>query len=245
MPIIRFSGFVAPKGIVEKATDGPLTFPGHPQVDGVAFRFDITDSVVSVECEIDRVDRISFFILHLWSYYYVRGELDAFSFAHGVGLTLVIDTCMLPNADAKPIRQHEPELEKLCTITYPEVVQLAMNERAILKHLHDLTEALNNPLDSELNCGRAVEGFARLITPSATGDPQRWSRMHAALNTTAHYVKAITDLSKGPRHGAIEPQFLSNIADIRRRAWTIANRFLEYRKGGNAPLSAPKFPQLT
>jgi hypothetical protein len=242
MPTIQFHGFVSPTGVIGRSSGGPNTFR-ETGVDGVKFSFSIDDSTVWIECESSDIDRVAFNLLHMVSYCMVRGVLDAMSFAHALSMTLALDGCTKSRGKRVPLLIQEPELAKLCTVPHAEIIKLAGVERAILKHLHERNDALLHTLDSEANCAKAVEGFAQLLLPGSKAK-QRWEKLRAALNLTESYVQPISDASTGPRHGAIEPQSPALISELRRRSWTVANRFLEFRKRGSVNLSNPDFPLL-
>jgi len=75
-----------------------------------------------------------------------------------------------------------------------------------------------------------------------------WKAMHNALNISREYQEFISMQSAGPRHG--EPQQpivvpANTQMEVTRRAWQIMNRFFEYRKRNDIPLTAPDFPKLS
>jgi hypothetical protein len=69
--------------------------------------------------------------------------------------------------------------------------------------------------------------------------------MRRNLHIDRAYLDFITDQSIGSRHG--DPQHIPGgpVTETVRRAWVVMNRYLEYRKRGNGPLTAPEFPLLT
>jgi hypothetical protein len=242
MPITLFHGLVFPPGVVTgKSGAGSWA---DPIVAGVKFSFDITDSVVLAHCETHDVNQVPLKILHRYAYLMVRGALDAYSFVHGQALTFVLNDCTQPNGQREHLLVEESVLANICTVSVGDIFRLAHAEGAILKHLHDLVDTILEPLESEINCARAVDGFARLLLPGKGKDSARWQRIRAALNLSQAYITFITDLSAGPRHGSVDPQSLPDIVEARRRSWVIANRFLEFRKRGSINLAAPDFPLL-
>jgi hypothetical protein len=91
---------------------------------------------------------------------------------------------------------------------------------------------------------RAIEALAQIISPGERNDNKRWIKLRDALNLSKPYLMVITEHSKGPRHGNyFEPRTVPD-EDIRMRAWTIMNRFLEYRKRGAIGLPLSEFPLL-
>ena len=129
-----FHGFVNPSGLFGKSSGGPNTFLGIG-VDRVQFSFSIDDSIVLVNCASPDIDRVGFNLLHMASYYMVRGVLDAISFANALSMTLIFDACTTSSGEKRPLLIQEPELKKLCTVPHVEIIKLAGPERAILKHL--------------------------------------------------------------------------------------------------------------
>jgi hypothetical protein len=242
MPTTSFHGFVSPRGFIN-GSSGQGSWD-DPFVKGVTFRFDIVDSLVSVHCETQTPDQVPQGILLIWSLLITRGALDAVSFVHGAHFSLVLNEVTQPDGKRVAMLSQEKALAALCTVSLSDIHSLAHKEMGILKHLHDLSETILNPLDSEVNCGRAVDGFARLLLPGKDQGTARWQMLQKSLNLTKDYIKFVTDLSTGPRHGAIDPQSLPDIIEVRRRAWVIANRFLEFRKRGNLDLADPDFPLL-
>lgn len=85
-----------------------------------------------------------------------------------------------------------------------------------------------------------------MITPRVDSDSRRgaWAAMQAALNISESYQKWVTDLSAKPRHADRSYQTGIDVREALKRTWTIMNRFLEYRRRGNIPLTPPEFPKL-
>jgi hypothetical protein len=99
------------------------------------------------------------------------------------------------------------------------------------------------PLESYVNCGRALDGISRLI--SSSDDPKkRWIELREKLNLSEPYTQLISNLSTAPRHGWTGPVDMTKVAEVRVRSWIILNRFLEFRKRQNAALRGPEFPLL-
>jgi hypothetical protein len=240
-----FHGIVAPLGNARLQSKGArITFPLVASVQGVEFSFHVNQSEVTIDCDVPRENMVPINILYMFAYYLVRGAIEGDLFLRGRGTVLVITSCTIPGA-TKPqeLDFYEDQLEKRITVSSAEYWKIASVERGIEKHIHDLVDCIVNPLDSEMNCGRAIEGLAQLLLPGAE-PKQRWIRLREALNLDRSYTQPISDASAGPRHGAIEPQSLDLIVEIRRRSWTIANRFFEFRKRGNINLVDPDFPLL-
>ena len=68
--------------------------------------------------------------------------------------------------------------------------------------------------------------------------------MRENLNIQKAYLRFISDASAKARHANrnyIPPRIVS---EVLKRSWTIMDRYLEYRKGGNTRLSADQFRLL-
>jgi hypothetical protein len=242
MPKVTFTGFVVPSGVLKQAGRGPL-LPQDPGLPNLSVTYAITDSSVVVDCELDHLDANSIGRLHLWVYILAREIVDVVSFTQGVGLTLILENCTLPDGTSKPLLSSDQALQQLCTISNNEIIAVAEKERGILKHIHDLTSTLSHPLEIPVNCGRAIEGLSKLISPTADAKG-RWETLRHNLNLTRDYVQLISDLSTNPRHGDIGPQSMPRLFEVRNRAWIIMNRFLHFRKGGSVQLEISDFPLL-
>ena len=71
---------------------------------------------------------------------------------------------------------------------------------------------------------------------------REWAFMQENLNLSEGYLKFITNLSRGPRHGVVGPVRVDDIQQVRIHAWTVASRFIEFRKRGNVKLPVLEFP---
>jgi len=241
MAIVHFAGYVTPSGFVTKF--GPMDMAWADGGFKAKMTLEILDSKVSAVCEID--DANLYGVLFVYVLHAIRGLVDLMSFNTGFGLTLIIDTCTLPGRDPQPLRSGNDALASHCEVTLNDSITLTMKERQIQKHIHEITATLNDPFDAPARCFRAIEGFSHLILQSPPRkDKQRWLALQQALNVSENYLRFITDLSKGPRHGRVAPQMPSNVFECQERAWIIAGRFLEFRRRGNITLSEPDFPLL-
>lgn len=242
MATVRFTGKTVPNvGIT--ATGGPFGFD-NPVIPLQVMKYDIRDGNISVECDVPDTSDYALNIAFFYVLPVIRSIADAAAFSKAFGVTIIIDTCIKPDGTNLTIGYHDPTLDGICTLQPIEMLQLNQRERPIFKYLHDLIETLVDPFSAPINCARAVEGFAQLLLPGGKPIP-RWTRMQEALNVDESYLKSITEESKGPRHGTSTPPTFGTIFDLRKRAWIIANRFLEFRKRGNVDLTDPDFPRLT
>jgi hypothetical protein len=118
------------------------------------------------------------------------------------------------------------------------------NNWRVFRALRYLIEAITVPHESAVNCARAVEALRHIIAPNQPRG-HAWQTFRSALNISQEYLKMITDVSTGPRHG--DPTHIqgTTTTEISRRAWVIMNRFFEYKKRNNQQLPLDIFPLLT
>jgi hypothetical protein len=181
----------------------------------------------------------------------VSANLAAFATGHGLIVTL--DTLIDPNGTSSALIFHDPSLPILCTTfgleparqrDFDATFRAVLMEPPLFMALNDLIAAITLPHCSLVNCGRVVDSIRRMISPTLEGSAA-WQAMHQALNVSRPYQEWISKQSTGPRHA--DPAFVPGTitTDVTQRTWAIMNRFLEYRKRGNQPLTAPDFPQLS
>jgi len=115
--------------------------------------------------------------------------------------------------------------------------------QGLFKILNDLVSTLARPLEWTVNCARAIEGIGHLISPSKP-KPEQWEALRTNLNLSKDYLTLITNESKAPRHGQLLPVKNITLSEIRKRSWTVMDRFLTFRKIGNVPLPISDFPVL-
>jgi len=242
MPTIEFSGHVFPHPAVQiSATGGPTEWNDANLRFTYAFR--IEKSIVTITCQVEQITDVSLNYIHQIVAVRVRGVIDAIAFSRGTGLRLLIDYCRLPDQKPRPLRSGDPALATLCSITELEVIRLIEKEGRILKPLNDLTETLSDPLDSFVNCQRAIEGIGRLMSDSEERKV-RWEYLRNSLNLTRTYLDFVSERSVPDRHGATGPVSMRDVGEAQVRGWTTMNRFLEFRKRNSVRLSLSEFPLL-
>lgn len=257
MPTIHFRGRILP-------AHAPITTPPLPEIDwrqtadGPLFHFAITirSCVVDVACSLEEYtpdENLS--LLLNQAMLYSRAVLDCLCFAHGLGLSLVLDELVEPDGSVKPLRYSSSRLARLCTAfnltpgytgkdDYSAMFLLIVKEPALMLVFNDLIVAHTIPGHVEVNCGRVIEGLRNLLVPN---DPKRkngWAEMQRVLRLERTYREFITEASTNPRHGDKSYVDQETIHQILDRSWVIMNRFLEFRKRGNSALPPDEFPIL-
>jgi hypothetical protein len=114
----------------------------------------------------------------------------------------------------------------------------------VARCLNDLIQSITTPHVSPVNCGRAIDGIKHLISGNIRDEKKAWKMMREVLNVHENYLKFISSTSTDPRHGRPGHMPPNITDDIVTRSLKIMDRFLEYEKGGDRPLSLTRFPLL-
>jgi hypothetical protein len=219
-----------------------------------AFVVHIKNSNVDVECRLDtfRVER--YISLHIRAFDLVRAAVDLVAFSTGYPLTVIFTTFVHPDGKQEPLVGFNSCLAPLCTAfrinapstdkSFDEIYNIVVQEHELFMALRDLIDANTLPHIGITNCGRVLDGIRRMISPRENDRARGWAAMQTALNISRSYQEWVTGLAANPRHADRSHISGTDTAEVVRRTWSIMNRLLEYRKGGNKPLTAPDFPLL-
>ena len=248
MPTVHFLGRVVPETQLIRFTVPPVAWTDPDKGVTVSAVVQVHDSAIDVECQLTyepqqiEIERLLFRVEML-----VNTHVDIASYMSGRGLTPCIEAVVLPNGERKPLHTFDHNLAPLCTLAFSDILEMALHQEPLLAlAMSDLAATIERPLLIPINCARAIEAIGHLVTPGLGDDDEaRWNGLNQNLNLTPDYSRFVTKLSRGPRHGEWPERFLGNdLITARNRAWTVMNRFLEFRKCGKIPLSSPEFPLL-
>lgn len=244
MPTVKFLGRVIPdRGLnIRQIPHHTLEYPSGLEAK---LRTTVENSAVTVECEIERFDHAVFEPLHLHVLHISRSVVDLVSFESGIGFTTVLEDFIGPDGTSARIQSADRTLNGICSIPARDLFEVS-GDLQVSMILHWLTSTLAQPYLWQINCHLAIEGIGRLISPNEDDANKRWIKLRTALNLSKGYVQLISDASKGPRHANITDIFTTTqqVAEARKRAWTIMNRFLEYRRRSVSNLPEEEFPVL-
>jgi hypothetical protein len=182
----------------------------------------------------------------------VRGAVNLVCFESGVGATVILDTVINPDGTKSTILARDPNLTGICTAfrlnqpersDYMKIVPFVLQEPNLFMALDDLITAITLPHHSSITCVRAIERIRHLISPGAE-TKDSWEALRATLNVHREYLQFMTDPSAKPRHG--DPTHIPGTitTEVTKRAWTVMNRYLEFRKRDSKPLPLSEFPIL-
>lgn len=251
MPTVHFLGKVFPQVVLVSIDHKPTIKWEAPEV-GLTMEFTnhIVDSQVDVECKLNRYTSGDLVPIYMRALDICRASVDLASFAMGYGLTVVVETFVDPTGSKSAVFPKDESLAPLCTAFtltngFDAIHTMVLGDWRLFSVLNDLIEAITLPHVSLVNCARAVERLRHLIASPGSNDKNAWKQMRDALRVDEAYLKFITDHSTDPRHG--RPVYVpGNVTtEVTHRAWTIMNRYFEYRKNGSNPLLANDFPLLT
>jgi hypothetical protein len=245
MPVVRFLGAVLPSRGLQIHN---LPHLGFQYSSGLTadLQIDVKDSKITVECELNRYDSSEFEMLHLHVLHIVRAFVDMVAFCSGNGYTTILQDFTDPDGLSLRIQAQDLSLAHVCTVPPTDFFSL-ITDFEVSEILHTLTSTLQEPYLWPVNCARAIEAMARLVVPNEENTKRRWKAFRAALNISEPYLQLISQVSTEPRHGNLQellrprPEYYQ----VRQRAWTVMNRFLEFRKrGGLKALHTSEFPEI-
>jgi hypothetical protein len=257
MPIVRFTGQVLPDVM-------QVTIKDHPSIDwydadaGIqcSFRISIQQGKIEIDCICDKYEDADLSRVYMRAFDLARATVDLTCFSTGFGLTVILDRYTNPSGSTTPIAPHTPALSALCTAfnlepstsieqnEFHKVLTMVLTDWRLFRILRQLIEANTVPHESAVNCARVVEGVRHLLALSGSNTKQSWVNMRERLNLSVDYLKLITDVSTGPRHGDTAHITGATTIEITTRTWAVMNRLLEYKKRNDQPLPVAEFPVL-
>jgi hypothetical protein len=252
MVTVKLLGRVLPFGLNIGAEAPELRWKWGERNIEFIFRVKIVDSNITVECDLDRYEDRYDSELYKRATDLARACVNLVAFETGFGLIAMIEVIELPDGTRKVAHRREiipPEARSAYSLDaarasdFDQVFKLVVQEPPLFIALDDLIRSITEQHTSAANCGRVVDRIRRIIAPSLDG-AAAWQEMHKALNISRDYQEWVSKQSTGTRHGdsTFVPGAVSSEAI--QRTWAILNRFLEYRKRGNRPLTPPDFPEL-
>ncbi len=257
MPTIRFMGEVMPvhtnitMGNIPTITWQPSDLTEPP----INFTIHIANSKIVIDCEVGDYDKTDLSDIYWRVLAMARGSVDLIAFSTGLGLTPYLHTMSGPDGKPQPLKIHLKYLEGLCTAfslgwgisnvnnDFDQVYRMVLSDPKLFLVLNDLATAITHDQQSVTNCARAMDGISKLIAPNERTDVA-WAIMRNNLNLREDYLKFISNTSKGPRHADRTYIYPNVVAEVFKRSWSVFNRYLEYRKRGDQPLSKTDFPEL-
>lgn len=111
-----------------------------------------------------------------------------------------------------------------------------------MRALSDVAAMLTWGHYTPIAAGRVAESILRMLTGGRS--PADWEKMRAILRIDRAYIQLLTDRAVAPRHGHREYVDGATNRTLAERAWTLMNRYLAYRLGGNKELPPQSFPVL-
>jgi len=213
-------------------------------------------SAISVKCTATRYDDAVFVQLHKIGFDLARATVHLFTFASGISLSVVFDEIIRPDGTKTAFIAQDLSLARLCTAysTYlptagnwglSDVANVVFTDPVVFGALDDLVGAISHHHVTVINCARAVEALRNVMALPGASRIEAWEQFRTKLNIDRGYLQLIVETSTDGRHG--RGTFIpgATTTEITRRSWVIMNRFLEFRKSGNQPLTAPAFPLLS
>jgi len=254
MDILKFQGRVLPKGLYNLDVNFPDQRWHFQQSNiDVLFKIQIASSLIYVECHTELYKLEHHAEYYLYTMDIVDAAVSISTLSTGIFLFPVIDRLIFPSGEIRKPIVFYPELQDICKSfglsptpneTFDNVYKAIFSDLNVMLALRDLTEAGRVGHAATINCARAMDRLKHLITPGDRSESRKWENMRLTLCIRESYLKYITDYSKKNRHGTLEFIHGDNLIEVIRRSWIIFDRFLEYKKRGDLPLSPSQFSFL-
>ena len=246
MITVHFLGKVLPKTASISIAHKPTIKWELPDIGKtMEFTCHIRDSNIDVECRLERWEASLFTEAYKRAFDLSRASIGLVGFAMGQGLSVYLETFVCPDGNPSDLLFKDDSLPAMCTAfgldhDFDIVHTIVLQEPGLYMILNELMEAITLPHVSVVNCARVVERIKHLLAPNAQTDNQAWATMRTALSIDEPYLRYVTDHSKNARHGKGDFIPGSTTSEVTRRAWSIVNRYLEYKKGGgHLPAGSP------
>jgi hypothetical protein len=255
---VAFEGRIFPAAVRVSTSQNP-EISWFDSLTGIQFKFRVAiqNNTIRVDCDLDRDFAERYMqATYIRAFDLARATVDLMSFKTGFGLTVVFETFTNASGEVSQLIFPNPNLSKLCTVfdlapatsretnSLEATLLVVLLDWRIFRCLRMLVENISYHHETAVNCARAIEGLRELLVTSKNSRPEAWKTMRERLNLSIPYLKLITDVSTGPRHGE-QKHIPGNVtSEIMTRSWTIMNRFLELKKRKLSTLPTSKFPLL-
>ena len=222
---------------------------GSEAISGTTFSIAVTDGKVRVEASLDRYQDQDETCKQLFCYAMdlARAVAEVASISCGVAYVPVFEHVIFPDGRKCDQVLADRRLAKLMTIfpdySFEQVLGLVISDVALMRVLSDVVVILTWQHYCPIAAGRVVDSILRMLTGGQSRSSD-WQKMRETLRVDEAYLRLLTDRSKGLRHGDREYVDSQTNRQLAERAWTLMNRYLAYRLGGNQPLDHEKFPLM-
>ena len=199
----------------------------------LTFRVKLGNGFINAECELDhyRPDYIS--ELYRRAFDLTRASVNLVGFAHGLGMTVLFEILIGPDGSVTELAPIEQQLPPLCTAysldpsrsaDFNAVFNAVLTSPDLFFALEELIGAITLPHVAAVNCARAMDRLKHLIASPDSSDKDAWKQMRDALQIDEQYLRLVTDVSKGPRHGRPGHTMGKLTTETTLRSWAAMNR---------------------
>ncbi len=213
----------------------------------VSFEVSVRKSQVVVTAQGETLNREHLSLIYKHAFDLVSAVVNLMAFEHGIGFSVHLDR-MSWNGEESPIAPRTHELEGLCTAftgaRLEPALRLIWGEPALMLTLHDLIATLQWHSHIVTNSARVIDSLKKSIAGPDLDRGAAWEAIRTSLNVDVDYLRLISETSAGPRHGDRAWVDGATTLEISRRTWTLFDRYLHFRLGGDRPLREPDFPLL-
>jgi len=253
MPTFQFVGRVLPDAFPVNLETPPINISNGKNLLETTLQLTIKNCAIIIEGSSNRYKGGDFGLILVRALHIANSATGLIGFALGVGVRPILDEFIDPDGTHMPILPLEKRLQKHCTVytvenkttdTFDAVYRKVATTPALFLALTDLVTGLYQPAEGPIVCARAIETLRNHFSPSGLEPRERWPYLHNALKVTSDYLRPITDISVGPRHGARTSALEGDLAVVSERSWIIMNRALELVMRGVTDLPVAEYPVL-
>jgi len=250
MAIARVHGRVFPSFVRLTASGAKINY--KTPSSGIELALETTfndDGTVVVACDLIRFDMSKHQpMLHKTAQHLAQPYVDLATLRLGRAVSLILSHIEWPDGSISEIDKRDSKVEGLTTVlqddnSFKQLVGILFQDHQTAIAVRDLADTLRQEHIVEINFGRVMDAICIYFAPPGAKRDKGWEPMRTALHISGPYLRSITDASIAPRHGD-QSGAVTERQTLAVRSWTIMNRFLEYRKRGDQPLSDADFPLL-
>jgi hypothetical protein len=207
MPKILFTGRILPHA--------NITLPNYPVGEwndpaiglDITFRTAIENGVVNIKCEMNAFsnEEHSQTVAKL-ACDLARATIDLIAFKNGAGLLFYLETMTDEPGRVWSLVNQNHELAAIASslqgnAAFDAIHEIVLGDAKIYLVLRDLVKALIFFNRAPLAASNAVDGIRSHFVPLGETNESGWAPMRENLRLSEEYLKSITDVARGPRHG--------------------------------------------
>jgi hypothetical protein len=196
----------------------------------------VTTKVINQEVAID---------LYLPAWDVARTLIETYGFIAAVPYHVTLSRVILPSGQVMNVALADSSLAQCHDFNKDDleaISDIALTDLPVSLAISDILMTLGKAHYSPTACGRVADSIARLLLPNGDRKAQ-WEAVRQNLRVDESFLRTLSEVSKGPRHGDRTEVFAEENKATAHRAWTLLGRYLRYRIDGDQ--ASERFELLT